>query len=55
MMGDMNWHNHAGLRIIAAKSAIQFKFHYLFMAGQAGIFLECFHVNNYAEFNKKTY
>ena len=54
MMGDMNWHNHAGLRIIAAKSAIQFKVP-LFIYGEVSWDISgMFSINNYAEFNKRT-
>lgn len=54
MMGDMNWHNHAGLRIIAAKSAIQFQVP-LFIYGEVSWDISgMFSINNYAEFNKRT-
>ena len=54
MMGDMNWHNHAGLRIIAAKSAIQFKIP-LFIYGEVSWDISgMFSINSYAEFNKRT-
>ena len=54
MMGDMNWHNHAGLRIIAVKSAIQFNVP-LFIYGEVSWDISgMFSINDYSEFNKRT-
>ena len=54
MMGDMNWHNHAGIRIIPVKSALQFKVP-LFMFGEVSWDISgMFSINDYSEFNKRT-
>jgi len=54
LMGDMNWHNHAGLRIIPVKSAIQFKVP-LFIFGEVSWDISgMFSVDDYAEYNKRT-
>tara|TARA_Y200000002_G_C22627235_1_gene640848 strand:+ start:51 stop:1175 length:1125 start_codon:yes stop_codon:yes gene_type:complete len=54
MMGDMNWHNHAGIRIIPVKSAIQFKVP-LFIFGEVSWDISgMFSIDSYAEFNKRT-
>ena len=54
MMGDMNWHNHAGIRIIPVKLAIQFKVP-LFIFGEVSWDISgMFSIDNYAEFNKRT-
>ena len=54
MMGDMNWHNHAGIRIIPVKSALQFKIP-LFMFGEVSWDISgMFSINDYSEFNKRT-
>lgn len=54
MMGDMNWHNHAGIRIMPVKSAIQFKVP-LFIFGEVSWDISgMFSIDSYAEFNKRT-
>ena len=54
MMGDMNWHNHAGIKIIAAKSAIQFNVP-LFIWGEVSWDISgMFSINDYAEYSKRT-
>lgn len=54
MMGDMNWHNHAGLRIIPVKLALQFKVP-LFIYGEVSWDISgMFSVNSYAEYNKRS-
>ncbi len=54
MMGDMNWHNHAGIKIIAPKTAIQFKVP-LFIFGEVSWDISgMFSIDNYSEFNKRT-
>lgn len=54
MMGDMNWHNHAGIRIIPVKSALQFKVP-LFIFGETSWDISgMFSIHNYSEFNKRT-
>lgn len=54
MMGDMNWHNHAGIRIIAVKSAIMFNVP-LFIWGEVSWDISgMFSINDYAEFNKRS-
>ena len=54
MMGDMNWHNHAGIRIIPVKSALQFKVP-LFIFGEVSWDISgMFSINDYSEFNKRT-
>ena len=54
MMGDMNWHCHAGIRIIAPKSAIQFNVP-LFIYGEVSWDISgMFSINDYAQFNKRT-
>lgn len=54
LMGDMNWHNHAGLRIIPVKSAIHFKVP-LFIFGEVSWDISgMFSIDDYSEFNKRT-
>ena len=54
MMGDMNWHNHAGIRIIPVKSALQYKVP-LFLFGEVSWDISgMFSINDYSEFNKRT-
>ena len=54
MMGDMNWHNHAGIRIIAVKSALQFHVP-LFIWGEVSWDISgMFSINDYSEFNKRS-
>lgn len=54
MMGDMNWHNHAGLRIIPVKSALQFKVP-LFIFGEISWDISgMFSIEHYPEFNKRS-
>ena len=54
MMGDMNWHNHAGIRIIPVKSALQFKVP-LFIFGEVSWDISgMFSINDYSEFNKRS-
>lgn len=54
MMGDMNWHNHAGIRIIPVKSALYFKVP-LFIFGEVSWDISgMFSINNYSEFNKRS-
>ena len=54
MMGDMNWHNHAGIKMIAPKTAIQLKVP-LFIFGEVSWDISgMFSINNYSEFNKRT-
>ena len=54
MMGDMNWHNHAGIRIMPVKSALQFEVP-LFIYGEVSWDISgMFSIENYAEFNKRT-
>ena len=54
MMGDMNWHNHAGIRIIPVKSALQFKVP-LFIYGEVSWDISgMFSIESYAEFNKRS-
>ena len=54
MMGDMNWHAHAGIRIIPVKSAIQFSVP-LFIFGEVSWDISgMFSIDNYAEFNKRS-
>ena len=54
MMGDMNWHNHAGIRMIAPKTAIQFQVP-LFIFGEVSWDISgMFSINNYSEFNKRS-
>ena len=54
MMGDMNWHNHAGIRMIAPKIAIQLQIP-LFIFGEVSWDISgMFSINSYAEFNKRT-
>lgn len=54
LMGDMNWHNHSGLRIIPVKSAIHFKVP-LFIFGEVSWDISgMFSIDDYSEFNKRT-
>lgn len=54
MMGDMNWHAHAGIRIVPVKSAIQFSVP-LFIFGEVSWDISgMFSIDNYAEFNKRS-
>jgi N-acetyl sugar amidotransferase len=54
MMGDMNWHNHAGIRIAPVKSALQFKVP-LFIFGEVSWDISgMFSINDYSEFNKRS-
>ena len=54
MMGDMNWHAHAGIRIIPVKSALQFEVP-LFIFGEVSWDISgMFSIDSYAEFNKRT-
>jgi hypothetical protein len=54
MMGDMNWHAHAGIRIIPVKSALQFEVP-LFIYGEVSWDISgMFSINSYSEFNKRT-
>lgn len=54
MMGDMNWHNHAGIRIMPVKSSIQFKVP-LFIFGEVSWDISgMFSIDNYSEFNKRS-
>jgi N-acetyl sugar amidotransferase len=54
MMGDMNWHAHAGIKIIPVKSALQFKVP-LFIFGETSWDISgMFSINDYSEYNKRT-
>lgn len=54
MMGDMNWHNHAGIYIIAPKLAVQFKVP-LFILGELPWDISgMFSINDYPEFNRRS-
>lgn len=54
MMGDMNWHNHAGIEIIGPKLAIQFKVP-LFILGELPWDISgMFSINDYPEFNRRS-
>lgn len=54
MMGDMNWHNHAGIKIIPVKSAINFKVP-LFVYGEIAFDISgMFSIDDYAEYNKRS-
>tara|TARA_B110000027_G_C16096107_1_gene290877 strand:- start:1055 stop:1765 length:711 start_codon:yes stop_codon:yes gene_type:complete len=54
MMGDMNWHNHAGLRIIPVKFALKFKVP-LFIFGEVSWDISgMFSIESYAEYNKRS-
>jgi N-acetyl sugar amidotransferase len=53
MMGDMNWHNHAGIRIIPAQAAMRFQVP-LFIWGETGWDISgMFSPDDYVEFNKR--
>lgn len=53
MMGDMNWHNHAGIRIIAAKSAVQFNTPIFIWGEVAWDISGMFSHSDFVEFNKR--
>ena len=54
MMGDMNWHNHAGIKIIPVKTALQFKVP-LFIFGEVSWDISgMFSINDYSEYNKRS-
>ena len=54
MMGDMNWHAHAGIRMVPVKSPVQFKVP-LFIFGEVGWDISgMFSIDHYAEFNKRS-
>lgn len=54
MMGDMNWHNHAGINIIGVKSALEYKVP-LFIYGEVAWDISgMFSINHYSEFNKRS-
>lgn len=53
MMGDMNWHNHAGIRIIPAQAAVRFKTP-LFIWGEIAWDISgMYSPDDYVEFNKR--
>lgn len=54
LMGDMNWHNHAGIKMIGPKFAIKFQVP-LFIFGEVSWDISgMFSIDDYAEFNKRT-
>jgi N-acetyl sugar amidotransferase len=54
MMGDMNWHNHAGIRIIPMQAAVRFQTP-LFIWGETPWDISgMYSADDYAEFNKRT-
>ncbi len=53
MMGDMNWHAHAGIRIIAAKSAVQFNVPIFIWGEVAWDISGMFSHMDFVEYNKR--
>jgi N-acetyl sugar amidotransferase len=53
MMGDMNWHAHAGIHIIPVKSALQFKVPLFIFGEVSGDIHGMFSINDYSEYNKR--
>lgn len=52
-MGDMNWHNHAGIRIIPAKMAVRFQVPLFIWGETAWDISGMFSPDDYVEFNKR--
>ncbi len=53
MMGDMNWHNHAGIRIIPSQAAVKFKVPIFIWGEVAWDISGMFSPNDFVEFNKR--
>jgi len=53
MMGDMNWHNHAGIRIIPAQFAVRFSVSVFIWGETAWDISGMFSPDDYVEFNKR--
>ncbi len=53
MMGDMNWHNHAGIRIIPAQAAVRFKVPIFIWGEVAWDISGMFSPDDFVEFNKR--
>lgn len=54
MMGDMNWHNHAGIRIVPNQMAVKFQVPLVVWGEVAWDISGMFSPDDYVEFNKKT-
>jgi len=54
MMGDMNWHNHAGIKILPAQIAIKFQVPIFVWGEIAWDISGMFSPDDYAEYNKRT-
>ena len=54
MMGDMNWHNHAGIKILPAQMAIKFQVPTFIWGEIAWDISGMFSPDDYAEYNKRT-
>ena len=53
MMGDMNWHNHAGIRIIPSQMAVKYKVSVFIWGEIAWDISGMFSHNDFVEFNKR--
>lgn len=53
LMGDMNWHNHAGIRIIPAQFAVKFKTPIFIWGETAWDISGMFSPDDFVEFNKR--
>ena len=53
MMGDMNWYNHAGIRIIPSQAAVKFKVPIFIWGEVAWDISGMFSPNDFVEFNKR--